>query len=196
MKIIIGIAVINTSEMTYDNFFVSPLIAPAVAMAADTPQIETALLIIMVSSSSIFNLLQTQKAKYHTLKTTTNAWINPNPPAFKMSENITPVPNKTSPIFTNSSADNDSRIQVGSLKTLLTTSPMVRLKITDSRFRAFTWLFPDKINAINVSTNSSGKVLNAFLTDLLIRYTASKAIAKTKANCKAAFPKFSAENTL
>src|SRR5688572_2528795 len=169
MKIIIGMAVINTREMTYDSFLVSPLIAPAVAIAADTPQIETALLIIMVSSSSIFSFLQIQKAKYHTLKTTTNAWINPNPPAFKMSEKITPVPNRTSPIFTNNSADNDSRIQAGSLKTLLTISPRERLKITDSRFKAFTSLFPDKTNAINVSANSSGKVFSAFLTDLLMR---------------------------
>src|SRR5688572_23557313 len=43
IRIIIGMAVINTIEITYDNFFGSPLIAPAVAIAADTPQMDTAL---------------------------------------------------------------------------------------------------------------------------------------------------------
>src|SRR6186997_3272276 len=98
-------AVINTREITYDNFFVSPLIAPAVAMAADTPQIETALEIIMVKSSSTFNFLQSQYAKYHTLITTINAWINPKEPAFRISEKIILVPKRTNPIFTNNSVE-------------------------------------------------------------------------------------------
>ena len=93
-------------EMTYDNFFVSPLIAPAVAIAAETPQMDTALEIIMVSSSSILSFLQIQNAKYQTLTTTTSACSRPSPPALRMSEKITPVPNSTSPIFTNNSSTN------------------------------------------------------------------------------------------
>src|SRR4051812_47296110 len=64
IAIIIGIAVISTSEITYESFFVSPLMAPAVAIAADTPQIETALDIMRLNSSSTFNFLHNQKAKY------------------------------------------------------------------------------------------------------------------------------------
>ena len=63
MKIIMGIAVTKTIEITYDNFLESPFIAPDVAIAAETPQIETALEIIIVSSSSTFNFRQSQKAK-------------------------------------------------------------------------------------------------------------------------------------
>ena len=47
--------------------------APEVAIAAETPQIETALEIIIVNSSSTFSFLQSQKAKYQTDKTTTRA---------------------------------------------------------------------------------------------------------------------------
>src|SRR6478736_10087900 len=109
MKIIIGIAVMRTNEITYESFFVSPLIAPAVAIAADTPQIETALEIISDSSSSIFNFLQSQKAKYHTESTTANAWINPNDPALRMSAKMIDVPRITSPILTNSSVESAER---------------------------------------------------------------------------------------
>ncbi len=37
-----GMAIINTSEITNESFLGSPLMAPLVAMAAETPQIETA----------------------------------------------------------------------------------------------------------------------------------------------------------
>src|SRR6478609_8643468 len=100
MKIIIGMATINTNEITYESFFESPLIAPAVAMAADTPHIDTALESMNVSSSSIFNFRQIQYERYQTEKTTTTAWINPSDPAFKMSEKITEVPKSTKPTFT------------------------------------------------------------------------------------------------
>src|SRR6476620_11187576 len=95
ISIIIGIAVIKTIEITYESFFESPLMAPAVAIAADTPQIETALEIIKPISSSTFKRLQTQKAKYHTDRTTINACIKPKEPAFKISEKMTVVPNNT-----------------------------------------------------------------------------------------------------
>src|SRR5688572_12051533 len=102
MMIIIGIAVIRTSEITYESFLVSPLIAPAVAIAADTPQIDTELAIIIVSSLSIFSFLQIQYAKYQTDSTTKRAWSKPYDPAFRMSPNIIDVPRRTRPILTNS----------------------------------------------------------------------------------------------
>src|SRR5690606_3104797 len=104
MAIIIGMAVINTMETTYDNFFESPLIAPEVAIAAETPQIDTALEIIMVNSSSTFSLRHSQKAKYHTDNTTMSDCTNPRDPAFSISEKMTRVPKSTKPIFTNNSA--------------------------------------------------------------------------------------------
>lgn len=125
--------------------------APAVAIAADTPQIETALDIIIVNSSSTFNFLQIQYAKYHTDNTTTNAWINPNDPALRISEKITLVPNKTNPIFTNSSVESEARNHPGSLKKLPAIKPMARLKMTASRFRDLIQLFPAMISASTVS---------------------------------------------
>src|SRR5690606_26238156 len=92
MAIIIGIAVISTIDTTYESFLESPLIAPEVAMAADTPQIETALEIIIVNSSSTLNLRHSQKAKYHTDNTTMSDWTNPNDPAVRISEKMTRVP--------------------------------------------------------------------------------------------------------
>ena len=100
MNIIIGIAVMRTTEMTYDNFFASPLMAPADAMAAETPQMETALEIIIASSSSIPIFLHSQKAKYQTAMTTSRACIKPSDPALRISPKMMLVPNKTNPIFT------------------------------------------------------------------------------------------------
>ena len=100
MNIIMGMAVIRTTEMTYDNFFASPLMAPADAMAAETPQMETALEIMMDNSSSMPIFLQSQNAKYHTATTTSNAWMKPRDPAFNMSPKMILLPNNTKPILT------------------------------------------------------------------------------------------------
>lgn len=58
--------------------------APAVAMAADTPHIETALASMVENSSSTFIFRDSQKAKYHTTVTTITAWISPNAPAVRI----------------------------------------------------------------------------------------------------------------
>src|SRR5690606_11597286 len=89
MPTIMGIAVINTMDTTYDSFLESPLMAPDVAIAADTPQMETALEIIIVSSSSTPNLRQSQNAKYHTESTTISDWTKPSEPARRISEKMT-----------------------------------------------------------------------------------------------------------
>ena len=47
--------------------------APEVAIAAETPQMDTALEIIMANSSSMPIFLEIQKAKYQTEITTINA---------------------------------------------------------------------------------------------------------------------------
>src|SRR5690554_436924 len=72
-KYIIGIATISTSEITNDSFLGSPFIAPLVAIAAETPQIETELERSIDISLSILNaLVDIQKLKYHTENTTIN----------------------------------------------------------------------------------------------------------------------------
>src|SRR5688572_24047968 len=125
--------------------------APDVAIAADTPQIETALEIIIRSSSSTFNFLQTQKAKYQTDSTTIKACNSPNDPAFKISEKITPVPSSTKPIFTNNSVDKADLNHSGKRNRFPITNPIVRLKITASKFKPFIAALPAIIKAIIVS---------------------------------------------
>src|SRR5512133_1865161 len=99
MKIIMGMATISTSEITVDSFLLSPLMAPQVAMAADTPQIETAEASMVDISESIFIFLAIQKAMYQTEITTSSAWISPKEPAFIMLVKSTEVPSSTSPIL-------------------------------------------------------------------------------------------------
>src|SRR5690606_8398455 len=132
MATIIGMPAINTIDTTYDRFFESPLMAPEVAMAADPPQMDTALEIIIVSSSSTLNLRHSQNAKYHTDKTTMSDCTKPSDPAVRISEKMTLVPNSTNPILTSSSAFNDSRNHCGSLNRLPISNPINKLKITVS----------------------------------------------------------------
>src|SRR5690554_986782 len=73
-RYIMGMATISTNEMTNDSFLGSPLMAPLVAIAADTPQMETELERSIDISLSILNArVDTQKLKYHTEKTTITA---------------------------------------------------------------------------------------------------------------------------
>src|SRR5690606_16276677 len=145
MAIIIGMAAINTIDTTYDSFFESPLMAPEVAMAADTPQMDTALDIIIVSSSSTLNLRHSQNAKYHTDKTTMSDCTKPSDPAERISEKMTRVPSSTSPIFTSSSAFNDSLNHCGSLIRLPTSNPISKLKMTVSSPSSFKNRLPDRM---------------------------------------------------
>ena len=58
---------------------------PQVAIAADTPQIETALESIVPISGSTFIFFPTQKQKYHTVNTTMRDWASPKAPDFIIS---------------------------------------------------------------------------------------------------------------
>src|SRR5690606_22549900 len=148
----------KNKEITYDNFLVSPLIAPEVAIAADTPQIDTALDNINDISLSIFNFLHTQNAKYHTDNTTTNACIKPRDPAFRISPKITAVPSNTKPILTYISLWREFFNQSGNLKKLPMASPMAKLKITASRLNPRTAAFPATNSARSVKIKISGNV--------------------------------------
>src|SRR5690606_21468782 len=166
MAIIIGMAVINTIDTTYESFLESPLMAPDVAMAAETPQIETALEIIIVSSSSTLSLRHSQNAKYHTDKTTMSDCTSPSDPASRMSEKMTRVPSSTKPILTSNSAFSESRNHCGSLNKLPTSNPINRLKMTVSSPKSFKKALPDRINAPMVSRNTNGNPINCDLMDL------------------------------
>ena len=92
-------AMISTSEITYESFLLSPLMTPQVAMAADTPQMDTADESIVPISGSIFILRQSQNAKYHTVKTTISDWASPYAPDSRTSLNRIVEPRQMIPIF-------------------------------------------------------------------------------------------------
>src|SRR5688572_22011381 len=127
MNSIIGMAMISTSEITCDSLRLSPSMAPEVAMAADTPQIDTALEIIIRNSSSSPSRLVSQKVKYHTANTTTTDCRMPSPPALITSWNSTLQPSSTRPILMNSSVCMAGFSQAGTPSTLLISSPNNKL---------------------------------------------------------------------
>ena len=96
---IIGIATTRTSDVTYDSLRRSPWMAPQVAMAADTPQIDTALASIVASSSSTRIRLASQNEKAHTLITTTSACRMPSMPAPTISSKRIVAPSTTRPVL-------------------------------------------------------------------------------------------------
>src|SRR5687768_9462866 len=119
-----GIATSNTSVVTYDNFFLSPLIAPLATMAAETPQIATAEASITPNSSSTFSLRASQSAKNQTTATTTTACKMPGSPALMISVNNTLVPRIISPVLIKNSDLAASLNQSGSVARLLINKPI------------------------------------------------------------------------
>src|SRR5690554_2604589 len=99
-RYIMGMATISTSDMTKESLFGSPLIAPLVAMAAYTPQMETELERSIDISLSILNIrVEIQKLKYQTEKTTMMACTIPKAPARMISLNRMELPKITKPAF-------------------------------------------------------------------------------------------------
>ena len=70
-----------------------------VAIAADTPQIDTALDSIVANSSSTRSFRANQKENVQTLTTTTSACAIPRSPARAMSSTRIPAPSTTSPVL-------------------------------------------------------------------------------------------------
>ncbi len=90
-----------------------------------------------------------------------------------MSPKITLVPSKTSPILTNNSVESESFNQVGTVKKLLITKPIDKLKITASKFHFFRKALPAKIKAMVVREKTMGKPFAVALA-LLPRVAAAK----------------------
>src|SRR5690606_35033009 len=176
-------------------FLLSPFIAPEVAIAAETPKMETALASMRDISLSIFNFLHNQKAKYQTEITTTNACTKPRVPAFKISLNKTVVPNNTKPILTYSSVLSAFLNHSGNLMVLLINNPMPKAKITASRLYSFTLAFPAKINASNVNKKTTGNTTNSARIDLLRSRAARMAVIYTIRNWLPTFVKLDSERT-
>ncbi len=111
----------------------SPWMAPQAAIAAETPQIETAVESMTESSSSTFSFRASQKQKYQTAETTSTACAMPRAPAWTISRNRMLAPRITSPVLMKYSVRTASRIHPGRPITLLMKSPMTRAKMTYSR---------------------------------------------------------------
>ena len=101
-------------------------------MAADTPQMDTALASMVDISPSTFIFLAIQKAKYHTLNTTTSDCTMPKKPALSISEKMTDEPSTTRPVLMKNSLCMAGRNQSGMPMRLLMTRPMATEKRTDS----------------------------------------------------------------
>lgn len=82
---------------------------------------------------------------------------------------MTPVPNKTNPIFTKTSVESDERNHSGSLKKFPIAKPIIKLKITASKLIDFMAEFPARINAIKVKRYTIGKVNRKYFIDLPIK---------------------------
>ena len=63
----------------------SPWMAPQAAMAAETPQMDTAVASIAANSSSTFSFRASQKQEYQTTETTSSACRMPRAPAWRIS---------------------------------------------------------------------------------------------------------------
>jgi len=77
----------------------SPLMAPQVAMAAETPQMDTAEERMTANSLSTLSLPASQKQEYQTANTTPRAWRMPSRPACRISGSRMPAPMSTSPVL-------------------------------------------------------------------------------------------------
>jgi hypothetical protein len=110
----------------------SPRIAPQAAIAAETPQIDTAVDSITASSSSTFSRRASQKQKYQTTETTATACAMPSAPAWTISRKRTLAPRTTSPVLMKNSVRTASRSQAGTPTPFPTKSPMASAKITYS----------------------------------------------------------------
>ena len=92
----------------------SPWIAPQAAIAAETPQIDTAVESMTENSSSTFSFRASQKQKYQTAETTSSACAIPRAPACTISRKRMLEPRMTRPVLMKYSVRTASRSQPGS----------------------------------------------------------------------------------
>ena len=110
----------------------SPWIAPQAAIAAETPQIDTAVDSIAANSSSTRSFRHSQKQAYQTTNTTSTACTMPSAPACSTSWNSRPEPRMTSPVLMKNSVCTAGLSQRGVPTVLLISSPRKSAKMTYS----------------------------------------------------------------
>jgi hypothetical protein len=106
--------------------------APHAAMAAETPQIETAVDSMAANSSSTRSLRASQKHEYQTTNTTRTACMMPSAPACSTSMNRRPAPSTTRPVLMKNSVCAAGLSHSGVPTVLEIRSPSERAKITYS----------------------------------------------------------------
>src|SRR5690554_3976524 len=132
-RYIIGVAMMRTRQITKESFLAFPLMAPLVAIAADTPQMETALeSSIDISLSILKALVAIQKLKYQTERTTITACIIPSAPALMISLKRIELPSITSPALIKYSLFTAGDSHLGKPMVLRMSNPIITAKNTDS----------------------------------------------------------------
>src|SRR5262245_3100553 len=104
--------------------------APQAAIAADTPQIDTAVDSMSANSSSTLSLRHSQKHEYQTTNTTSSACTIPSTPACTTSLNKRPAPSTTSPVLMKNSVCTAGFSQSGVPIVLLMSRPSSSAKMT------------------------------------------------------------------
>ncbi len=110
----------------------SPLMAPQAAIAAETPQIDTAVESMAANSSSTRSFRDSQKQEYQTTNTTSTACTMPSAPACNTSWNRRLAPRMTSPVLMKNSVCTAGLSHDGVPMVLLIRSPSSSAKITYS----------------------------------------------------------------
>src|SRR5262245_3300120 len=116
--------------------------APHAAIAAETPQIDTAVDSITASSSSTRKRDASQNETYQTTMTTPSACTRPRTPACTTSENRIVAPMSTRPVLMKSSEEAAARTKVRVPPRWLTSNPRASAKMTYSMPHAIDAVLP------------------------------------------------------
>ncbi len=142
----------------------SPLIAPQAAIAADTPQIDTAVESMAANSSSTRSFRDSQKQEYQTTNTTSSACTMPSAPACNTSWNSRLAPRMTSPVLMKNSVCTAGLSHHGVPIVLLIRSPSSNAKITYSMPQFTNTPLPARKRAVNASRKITGRPIRNGVT--------------------------------
>ena len=134
----------------------SPLIAPQAAIAADTPQIDTAVESMAANSSSTRSLRASQKHEYQTTNTTSSACTMPSAPACSTSWNNRLAPRMTRPVLMKNSVCTAGLSHDGVPIVLLMRSPSSSAKMTYSMPKFTNTPLPARKRASQASAKITG----------------------------------------
>src|SRR5688572_9030035 len=124
-------------------------------MAAETPQMDTAVDSITASSSSTRSRLASQNDTYQTTMTTPIACRRPRMPAWTTSEKRIVAPMSTRPVLMKSSDEATARTTLDVPPRWLTSSPSASAKMTYSRPNPIDVVWPVRTSQHQASGNTS-----------------------------------------